>query len=57
MRMDYRNTQKASIDTLVVSHNDNISFLYIANEKTYLEFQQRLINASKTHLRGLVKDN
>ena len=33
MEMDFGITKKSSINTLVVSHNDNISFLYFANVK------------------------
>ena len=33
MKMDFGITKKESINTLVVSHNDNISFSYFANVK------------------------
>ena len=46
------NYKKASINTLVVSHNNNIPFSYFANVKHTWNSMQTvaLINASKTRL-------
>ena len=40
MKMDFGITKKASINTLVVSHNDNISFSHFANVKHTLTSMQ-----------------
>ena len=43
MKMDFGFTKIASINTLVVSHNDNISFSYFANVKHTWNFMQTVV--------------
>ena len=46
MKMEFGITKKASINTLVVTHNDNISFSYSANVKhTWNSMQSVLLNS------------
>ena len=45
MKVDFGITQKASKNTLIASHNDNISFSYFANVKhTWSSMQTVALN-------------